>query len=66
VFASSSNQPSTVKIFNMYGDLILTERMQPNNSYSVNKIDMSEFTSGVYMIELSDGDHIGIKKIIKQ
>jgi len=66
VFASSSNQPSIVKIFNMYGDLILTERMQPNNSYSVNKIDMSEFTSGVYMIELSDGDHIGIKKIIKQ
>ena len=66
VFASSSNQPSIVKIFSMYGDLILTERMQPNNSYSINKIDMSEFTSGVYMIELSDGDHIGIKKIIKQ
>lgn len=66
VFASSSNQASTVKIFNMYGDLVLTELIQPNNSYNVNKIDMSAFTSGVYMIELSDGDHIGIKKVIKQ
>ena len=66
VFAATSNQPSNLKIYNMYGDLVLTESIQPNNNYNFSKIDISGFSNGIYMIELSDNEHISIKKIVKQ
>ena len=54
-------QESTLKIFNVIGDLI----DQINLKNDINNVDISEFSDGIYYFEIYKDKLIFTKKIIK-
>jgi len=56
----SNNRLTKIKIFNIHGKLILED-----NINGINKIDVRDFSSGMYMVQVKDEfGHISNKKII--
>ncbi|GEM_PF-1281100 len=55
----STNNPITFKISNVQGQNVIQGR------YNENNIDVSKLSSGIYFIELNDGEKKVIKKFIK-
>ena len=57
---TSSTEAKTVNIFNVLGRKIFSQRFS-----SMNKtMDISEISSGVYIMKVSEGNNIATKKLI--
>jgi hypothetical protein len=59
--SKADNNPSTVRIMNMYGQLLLQKQVA-NNS----QIDVSQLTAGTYVIQIDAGEVKEVFKIQKQ
>lgn len=58
VYISPSEKVLTIQIYDLLGKVIMSEK-------GVNKLNIIDLSSGVYMIKLSDGDNETIHRIIK-
>ena len=58
---STSKEFIQVRIFNMIGELVCDKSLKGNDS---NTIDLTEFTSGTYWVEIQSGYSIWKKKLI--
>ena len=58
VYISPSEKVLTIQIYDLLGKVIMSEK-------GVNKVNIRDLSSGVYMIKLSDGDNETIHRIIK-
>jgi len=58
VYISPSEKVLTIQIYDLLGKVIMSEK-------GVNKFNIRDLSSGVYMIKLSDGDNETIHRIIK-
>lgn len=57
-----SNQNLTVEIFNVLGKKIFSEKLNKNK----NSLDLSQISSGIYLVKINNGNQIITKKLIKQ
>lgn len=58
VYISPSEKVLTIQIYDLLGKVIMSEK-------GVNKVNIRDLSSGVYMIKLSDGDNESLHRIIK-
>ncbi|MBC9811565.1 T9SS type A sorting domain-containing protein [Crocinitomicaceae bacterium CZZ-1] len=61
VYVNSSNEPVKTKIYTLSGDLLFEQ----NKAEYSNKINVSDYAPGVYMLEITSKDKVIIKKIVK-
>jgi hypothetical protein len=54
---------STLEIYNVTGQLIKNEEIDQTSTQSIN---ISEFPKGLYILKISDGKNIGVKRFVKQ
>ena len=48
------NQVNDIKVFNLLGQIILTEKLEANNVDTTKQIDLSGFTNGSYVLSLTN------------
>jgi hypothetical protein len=63
IYQSGSQESADLKIFNSIGELIIAKSIQAT---TLNVIDIAVLSNGVYIVELSDKDHIVRRKVVKQ
>lgn len=61
VLTNSASQVQTVEVFNMVGKLVFRQQLAGAQGNAIT-IPAHYFTSGVYMMRVSDGQHAAVKK----
>jgi hypothetical protein len=54
--------PQYLTVYNSMGSILMTEKMTNSTSYELN---LSDFSTGVYIVKIKTAEGIGVKKIIK-
>lgn len=54
---------STLEIYDVTGQLVKKEEIDQASTHSIN---ISEFPNGLYILKISDGKNLGVKRFIKQ
>ena len=62
-FLSNNNASYTYKIVNATGQTILTKEVKANNGLNYINIDMHNYSNGIYMFSLSNGNNLLSKRI---
>ncbi|WP_051568403.1 choice-of-anchor I family protein [Crocinitomix catalasitica] len=57
------NGNGTVKLINILGEVVISHEIQSSNNGSM-QLDLGQFTTGIYFVELSDGKTSQSKKLI--
>jgi hypothetical protein len=58
-WSTQSDSPYVIDIYNLNGKLVYQ-----NNNYNSEAIDISDFPSGVYLVNVSQGDFVSYEKLI--
>jgi hypothetical protein len=66
VYNTNASVPVNMKLIDMLGNELLSQKAQSFNGLNKFKIDVSGLPGGVYYITLNAGNHLLTKKLIKQ
>ncbi|NLA25249.1 MAG: T9SS type A sorting domain-containing protein [Bacteroidales bacterium] len=59
-----SDEPVTIEIYNMLGNVLVVKNITPNNGSINENIALNNLKSGVYFVRISSENNLSIKKLI--
>ena len=64
-FETAENANITINVQDIFGRVILTQKMEANQGFNLVTVNTAEIPTGAYFLNLNDGSSILTKKIIK-
>jgi hypothetical protein len=53
------------KLINLLGSVILETEVEKQKGTSIYQLDLSNLSSGVYLVQIAEGNNVTLKKVIK-
>ena len=63
---SQGNEDMIIEVMDIIGQIIYSKQFEINNTKTIEQIDLSNITKGIYFIKIYTGDIIKIEKVVIQ
>jgi hypothetical protein len=58
------NENATIRLINIYGQSVITKMIKKSLATSIINVDISKIASGIYYLEMRDGENTSVQKVV--